>query len=146
MSEVVYNFSIYFKLQLKPLINSICQDNLNASEYNECIACIENLQNLEAKNEGLFISSKLSNFNNLKNKDQYKALWNELESWLKLYETSSDRHKILYDFINKIKIKSLSTSAISDITLNDLSIDKTVSENKRSYNQIINRKLLNEYE
>ena len=121
------------KLQLKPLINSICEENINTTEYNECIKCIENLQNLEAKNEPLLTTSKLSNFNNLNKKDQYKTLWNELESWLKLYENNSDRHKILYDFINKIKLKSLSTSTV-DFTINDLNNDKTAV--KRNHSQI----------
>ena len=75
----------------------------------------------------------MSNFNNLNKKDQYKTLWNELESWLKLYENNSDRHKILYDFINKIKLKSLSTSTV-DFTINDLNNDKTAV--KRNHSQI----------
>lgn len=54
------------------------------------------------------------NLKNLRKVDQYKMLWSELESWLKSYENLSERHKALYDFVNKIKQKYYLNSTLSN--------------------------------
>jgi hypothetical protein len=67
---------------------------------------------------------------NLKKKDQYKALWNELESWLKAFENQSERHKTLYDYISRLKKKSILSS-------NELPLNDDQSNSKRN-EQILN--------
>ena len=91
---------------------------------------------MEAKNEALVPLT--ANMTELKKKEQYNLVWIELESWLKQYENMSDRHKVLYEFVNnKLKQKS--------IIINELSnIDKSAiaNNNKRAIkdeNSLINR-------
>ncbi len=107
---------------MKPLINAINEESMNTNDYNECIKCIENLTNLELKNEALILPLTANNPNK---KEQYNLVWIELESWLKHYENMSDRHKVLYDFVNnKLKQKSINVS-------NELT-DKSAINNKRT--------------
>ena len=92
------------------MIKYICEENLNATQYNECIKCIETLQICESKYEPLVqttASCQPASLKDLNRKQQYNLLLKELDEWLKKYESLSDKHKFLSDYVNKIRMKDL---------------------------------------
>lgn len=95
---------------MKSLIKIISEESITDIQYNECIKCIEYYQNAEIKNESIFnnISNSISeNINKIfKRKDIYKLIWTELENFLRAYSDLSDRHKLIYNHVKKIKQRS----------------------------------------
>lgn len=100
----------FFPPKLKPIINHISEENLNELQYNECIKCIEFFQNSEYKAETLSTSSFIVpsvDLSSIKKKDLYKIIWNELEEFLKVNQDKSERHKLLYNHVKKIRQSSV---------------------------------------
>ncbi len=96
--------------QLQTLFKCLSNEQITDLQYNECIKCIDFIQNLENKNEQLANSSLIypsrSFYKHLKRKDVYKVIWNELESLVKAYQDMSDRHKTLFMSVKKAKVIS----------------------------------------
>lgn len=104
-------------------------------QYNECIKCIEYLQNAEAKNEQLTNTSlivPISDMSVLRRKDIYKTLWTELESCLKFYQDLSDKHKFLYNHVKNLK---------SNFIKNENLFSRNVDPRKAVKNQIDQSKI-----
>jgi hypothetical protein len=93
--------------QLQALFKCLSNEQITDLQYNECIKCIDFIQNLEHKNEQLTNSSLIypsrSFYKHLKKKDMFKVIWNELETLLKSYQDMSDRHKTLFMSVKKAK-------------------------------------------
>ena len=102
----------FFFHQLKQILKNIPEENLNDTQYNECIKCIEFYQNAETRNEP-FTNSFIvpdKHLNSLNKKDVYKIIWNELEEFLRVNQDKSERHKAIYNHVKKIKTNSIKTT------------------------------------
>jgi len=115
---LTYSQSLISNLtQLQSLFKCLSNEQITDLQYNECIKCIDFIQNLENKNEQLSNSSLIypsrSFYKHLKRKDVYKVIWSELESLLKAYQDMSDRHKTLFMSIKKAKAISTRNELIN---------------------------------
>lgn len=99
------------------MLETTSNNLINDQEYNECIKCIEFLQTSEYKNEPINISNIISPTNICSQltdalgkpfrKDIYKQIWMELESYLKCYQDTTERHRILYNHVRNMLISSI---------------------------------------
>jgi hypothetical protein len=81
-------------------------------QYNECIKCIEYYQSFEIKGEGIPATDFILQMNNsiykqIKKKDHFKLLWSDLEAYMRNYQDLSQKHKLLYNYVKKLKINSI---------------------------------------
>lgn len=91
-SNMIFNH----KQLTEPLISNMLKDELTQEEILQCKQCIYNLISMEAKNEPLpSISSSLHRGKGPKREEQYRALWTELESFIKLHNYSNDHSEII---------------------------------------------------
>lgn len=82
------------------------EEPFNDTQYNECIKCLEFIQNAESKSEPISASQLIVPVEDLsiyKGKDLFKTIWSELESFLNPYQDFSDKHKIIYNHIKTIR-------------------------------------------
>lgn len=91
-SNLIFNY----KQLTEPLLSNMLKDELTQEEILQCKQCIYNLISMEAKNEPLpSVSSTLHRGKGPKREEQYKALWAELETYVKLHTYSKDHNEII---------------------------------------------------
>lgn len=90
------NLIFNYKQLTEPLLSNMLKDELTQEEILQCKQCIYNLISMEAKNEALpSITSSLNRGKGPKREELYKALWVELESYIKLHNYSNEHNQII---------------------------------------------------
>ncbi|KAG1701206.1 Integrator complex subunit 13 [Nymphon striatum] len=82
--------------QLQPLLSIVTKEKLTSDEVIECKKVIYKLVHMESKNDSLpFIHVPGTRGKGPKREEQYRVVWNDLESYIQTYATSSDHQSIL---------------------------------------------------
>lgn len=106
---------------MKPLVNAVVSETLTDAQYTECFKIIEFCQNLENRNESIITAGNLliqaKPYRGIKKKDQYKILWNELESFLRAYSDISEKHLLLYRHVKEIRQQHLNSENLLNYEL-----------------------------
>lgn len=91
------NYIFNYKQLTEPLVSNMLKDELSQEELLQCKQCIYNLISMEAKNEPLpTISAALRTGSKTPKRDeQYKTLWTELETYVKLHSYSKEHQEII---------------------------------------------------
>lgn len=82
----------------EPLTRNIVQKELTEDQVMECKQVIFSLLNLQVKGESLNTSHARTK--GLKKEDQYRAMWNELEHFLKQHNCSENHQKVFECFLH----------------------------------------------
>lgn len=91
-SNMIFNY----KQLTEPLLSNMQKDELTQEEILQCKQCVYNLISLEAKNEPLpALNVGLHRGKGPKREEQYKTLWSELESYIKLHNYSKEHNEII---------------------------------------------------
>ncbi|XP_065223636.1 integrator complex subunit 13 [Planococcus citri] len=90
------NMIFNYKQLTEPLLSNMLKDELTQEEILQCKQCVYNLISLEAKNEPFpSISAGFHRGKGPRREEQYKALWTELESYVKFHNYSKDHQEII---------------------------------------------------
>lgn len=82
-----------------PLANLIVKETLSEEDVLTCQKTIYNLVDMERKNDPLPISTVGSRGKGPKRDEQYRTMWNELETLVKTHAGDTDRHQRVLDCI-----------------------------------------------
>jgi hypothetical protein len=127
---------------MKNLPNIISNDLISDTSYNECIESIEFARSCEQNNDNLYSSTNLVVSNKvlkqIKKKDQYRMIYDELESLFKLYHDLSERHKTIYIYIKKIRKNYLKNEKLinmqtDEVNYNSSTTNKTIHHHHHSH-------------
>ncbi|EFA08805.1 protein asunder [Tribolium castaneum] len=91
-STLIFNLKGY----IDPLPSIITKEKITEEEVYQCRRIIFNLISLESKNESLYSLNAGQRVKGQKREDQYKAMWNELETLLKKNLHTAD-HRSVYN-------------------------------------------------
>uniref|UniRef100_A0A8C6KTJ2 Integrator complex subunit 13 n=1 Tax=Nothobranchius furzeri TaxID=105023 RepID=A0A8C6KTJ2_NOTFU len=96
---IISQTTIFNMQAVVPLANLIVKETLTEEDVLTCQKTIYNLVDMERKNDPLPISTVGSRGKGPKRDEQYRIMWNELETLVKTHAAATDRHQRVLDCI-----------------------------------------------
>ncbi|XP_075967811.1 integrator complex subunit 13 isoform X2 [Anarhichas minor] len=96
---IISQTTIFNMQAVVPLANLIVKETLSEEDVLTCQKTIYNLVDMERKNDPLPISTVGSRGKGPKRDEQYRIMWNELETLVKTHAGATDRHQRVLDCI-----------------------------------------------
>ncbi|XP_056878535.1 integrator complex subunit 13 isoform X3 [Takifugu flavidus] len=96
---IISQTTIFNMQAVVPLANLIVKETLSEEDVLTCQKTVYNLVDMERKNDPLPISTVGSRGKGPKRDEQYRIMWNELETLVKTHAGSTDRHQRVLDCI-----------------------------------------------
>uniref|UniRef100_A0A1A7XHX4 Asunder, spermatogenesis regulator homolog (Drosphila) n=1 Tax=Iconisemion striatum TaxID=60296 RepID=A0A1A7XHX4_9TELE len=96
---IISQTTIFNMQAVVPLANLIVKETLTEEDVLTCQKTIYNLVDMERKNDPLPISTVGSRGKGPKRDEQYRIMWNELETLVKTHAGATDRHQRVLDCI-----------------------------------------------
>uniref|UniRef100_A0A3Q2TKI0 Integrator complex subunit 13 n=2 Tax=Fundulus heteroclitus TaxID=8078 RepID=A0A3Q2TKI0_FUNHE len=96
---IISQTTIFNMQAVVPLANLIVKEALTEEDVLTCQKTIYNLVDMERKNDPLPISTVGSRGKGPKRDEQYRIMWNELETLVKTHAGATDRHQRVLDCI-----------------------------------------------
>ncbi|MCJ8743419.1 hypothetical protein PDJAM_G00093740 [Pangasius djambal] len=102
---IISQTTIFNMQAVVPLANLIVKDTLTEDDVLTCQKTVYNLVDMERKNDPLPISTAGSRGKGPKRDEQYRIMWNELETLVKAHVETSERHQQVLDCISACRSK-----------------------------------------
>ncbi|KAG8438568.1 hypothetical protein GDO86_004944 [Hymenochirus boettgeri] len=102
---IISQTTIFNMQAVVPLANVIVKDSLTEEDVLNCQKTIYNLVDMERKNDPLPISTAGTRGKGPKRDEQYRIMWNELETLVRAHVRSSDRHQRVMDCLTACRSK-----------------------------------------
>uniref|UniRef100_A0AAV2IU32 Integrator complex subunit 13 n=1 Tax=Knipowitschia caucasica TaxID=637954 RepID=A0AAV2IU32_KNICA len=96
---IISQTTIFNMQAVVPLANLIVKETLTEEDVLTCQKTVYNLVEMERKNDPLPISTVGSRGKGPKRDEQYRIMWNELETLVKTHAGATDRHQRVLDCI-----------------------------------------------
>ncbi|XP_059181795.1 integrator complex subunit 13 isoform X2 [Centropristis striata] len=96
---IISQTTIFNMQAVVPLANLIVKETLSEEDVLTCQKTVYNLVDMERKNDPLPISTVGSRGKGPKRDEQYRIMWNELETLVKTHAGATDRHQRVLDCI-----------------------------------------------
>nr|XP_046234948.1 integrator complex subunit 13 isoform X1 [Scatophagus argus] len=96
---IISQTTIFNMQAVVPLANLIVKETLSEEDLLTCQKTVYNLVDMERKNDPLPISTVGSRGKGPKRDEQYRIMWNELETLVKTHAGDTDRHQRVLDCI-----------------------------------------------
>ncbi|XP_041636210.1 integrator complex subunit 13 [Cheilinus undulatus] len=96
---IISQTTIFNMQAVVPLANLIVKETLSEEDVLTCQKTVYNLVDMERKNDPLPISTVGSRGKGPKRDEQYRIMWNELETLVKAHAGATDRHQRVLDCI-----------------------------------------------
>ncbi|KAK0131067.1 Integrator complex subunit 13 [Merluccius polli] len=96
---IISQTTIFNMQAVVPLANLIVKEALSEEDVLTCQKTVYNLVDMERKNDPLPISTVGSRGKGPKRDEQYRIMWNELETLVKTHAGGSERHQLVLDCI-----------------------------------------------
>lgn len=96
---IISQTTIFNMQAVVPLANLIVKESLSEEDVLTCQKTVYNLVDMERKNDPLPISTVGSRGKGPKRDEQYRIMWNELETLVKTHAGDTDRHQRVLDCI-----------------------------------------------
>ncbi|XP_041820002.1 integrator complex subunit 13 isoform X1 [Chelmon rostratus] len=96
---IISQTTIFNMQAVVPLANLIVKETLSEEDVLTCQKTVYNLVDMERKNDPLPISTVGSRGKGPKRDEQYRIMWNELETLVKTHAGDTDRHQRVLDCI-----------------------------------------------
>lgn len=96
---IISQTTIFNMQAVVPLANLIVKETLTEEDVLTCQKTVYNLVDMERKNDPLPISTVGSRGKGPKRDEQYRIMWNELETLVKTHAGATDRHQRVLDCI-----------------------------------------------
>lgn len=96
---IISQTTIFNMQAVVPLANLIVKETLTEEDVLTCQKTVFNLVDMERKNDPLPISTAGSRGKGPKRDEQYRIMWNELETLVKTHAGATDRHQRVLDCI-----------------------------------------------
>ncbi|XP_042367184.1 integrator complex subunit 13 [Plectropomus leopardus] len=96
---IISQTTIFNMQAVVPLANLIVKETLSEEDVLTCQKTVYNLVDMERKNDPLPISTVGSRGKGPKRDEQYRIMWNELETLVKTHAGATDRHQAVLDCI-----------------------------------------------
>uniref|UniRef100_A0A8C8IS15 Integrator complex subunit 13 n=1 Tax=Oncorhynchus tshawytscha TaxID=74940 RepID=A0A8C8IS15_ONCTS len=96
---IISQTTIFNMQAVVPLANLIVKESLSEEDLLTCQKTVYNLVDMERKNDPLPISTVGSRGKGPKRDEQYRIMWNELETLVKTHVAGSERHQRVLDCI-----------------------------------------------
>uniref|UniRef100_A0A8C7SRD9 Integrator complex subunit 13 n=1 Tax=Oncorhynchus mykiss TaxID=8022 RepID=A0A8C7SRD9_ONCMY len=96
---IISQTTIFNMQAVVPLANLIVKESLSEEDLLTCQKTVYNLVDMERKNDPLPISTVGSRGKGPKRDEQYRTMWNELETLVKTHVAGSERHQRVLDCI-----------------------------------------------
>ncbi|XP_028306876.1 integrator complex subunit 13 isoform X1 [Gouania willdenowi] len=96
---IISQTTIFNMQAVVPLANLIIKEALTEEDVLTCQKTVYNLVDMERKNDPLPISTAGSRGKGPKRDEQYRIMWNELETFVKTLAVATDRHQRVLDCI-----------------------------------------------
>uniref|UniRef100_A0A8C4Z0R8 Integrator complex subunit 13 n=1 Tax=Gadus morhua TaxID=8049 RepID=A0A8C4Z0R8_GADMO len=96
---IISQTTIFNMQAVVPLANLIVKEALSEEDVLTCQKTVYNLVDMERKNDPLPISTVGSRGKGPKRDEQYRIMWNELETLVKTHAAGSERHQRVLDCI-----------------------------------------------
>lgn len=96
---IISQTTIFNMQAVVPLANLIVKETLTDEDVLTCQKTVYNLVDMERKNDPLPISTVGSRGKGPKRDEQYRIMWNELETLVKTHAGATDRHQRVLDCI-----------------------------------------------
>uniref|UniRef100_A0A671TVQ3 Integrator complex subunit 13 n=1 Tax=Sparus aurata TaxID=8175 RepID=A0A671TVQ3_SPAAU len=96
---IISQTTIFNMQAVVPLANLIVKETLSDEDVLTCQKTVYNLVDMERKNDPLPISTVGSRGKGPKRDEQYRIMWNELETLVKTHAGDTDRHQRVLDCI-----------------------------------------------
>lgn len=96
---IISQTTIFNMQAVVPLANLIVKETLTEDDVLTCQKTVYNLVDMERKNDPLPISTVGSRGKGPKRDEQYRIMWNELETLVKTHAGATDRHQRVLDCI-----------------------------------------------
>ncbi|XP_062338844.1 integrator complex subunit 13 isoform X2 [Osmerus eperlanus] len=97
---IISQTTIFNMQAVVPLANLIVKENLSEEDVLTCQKTVYNLVEMERKNDPLPISTVGSRGKGPKRDEQYRIMWNELETLVKTHVGGSEKHQRVLDCIS----------------------------------------------
>ncbi|KAK3517407.1 hypothetical protein QTP70_009200 [Hemibagrus guttatus] len=102
---IISQTTIFNMQAVVPLANLIVKDTLTEDDVLTCQKTVYNLVDMERKNDPLPISTVGSRGKGPKRDEQYRIMWNELETLVKAHVETSERHQQVLECISACRSK-----------------------------------------
>uniref|UniRef100_A0A671SK66 Protein asunder homolog n=1 Tax=Sinocyclocheilus anshuiensis TaxID=1608454 RepID=A0A671SK66_9TELE len=102
---IISQTTIFNMQAVVPLANLIVKDTLTDEDVLTCQKTVYNLVDMERKSDPLPISTVGSRGKGPKRDEQYRIMWNELETLVKAHVGTSERHQRVLDCISTCRSK-----------------------------------------
>lgn len=102
---IISQTTIFNMQAVVPLANLIVKETLSEEDVLTCQKTVFNLVDMERKNDPLPISTVGSRGKGPKRDEQYRIMWNELETLVKTHVRGSERHQQVLDCISACRSK-----------------------------------------
>ncbi|KAM9823748.1 integrator complex subunit 13 [Neosynchiropus ocellatus] len=102
---IISQTTIFNMQAVVPLANLIVKETLSEDDVLTCQKTVYNLVDMERKNDPLPISTVGSRGKGPKRDEQYRIMWNELETLVKTHSGSTERHQRVLDCIAACRSK-----------------------------------------
>uniref|UniRef100_A0A8B9GY37 Integrator complex subunit 13 n=1 Tax=Astyanax mexicanus TaxID=7994 RepID=A0A8B9GY37_ASTMX len=102
---IISQTTIFNMQAVVPLANLIVKDSLTEDDVLTCQKTVYNLVDMERKNDPLPISTVGSRGKGPKRDEQYRIMWNELETLVKTHVGTSERHQQVLECISACRSK-----------------------------------------
>ncbi|KAM8884251.1 integrator complex subunit 13 isoform 2-T2 [Synchiropus picturatus] len=102
---IISQTTIFNMQAVVPLANLIVKETLSEEDVLTCQKTVYNLVDMERKNDPLPISTVGSRGKGPKRDEQYRIMWNELETLVKTHSGSTERHQRVLDCIAACRSK-----------------------------------------
>ncbi|XP_028810432.1 integrator complex subunit 13 isoform X1 [Denticeps clupeoides] len=102
---IISQTTIFNMQAVVPLANLIVKESLSEEDVLTCQKTVFNLVDMERKNDPLPISTVGSRGKGPKRDEQYRIMWNELETLVKAHVGSSERHQRVLECISACRSK-----------------------------------------
>ncbi|KAI5624104.1 protein asunder-like isoform X1, partial [Silurus asotus] len=102
---IISQTTIFNMQAVVPLANLIVKDTLTEDDVLTCQKTVYNLVDMERKNDPLPISTVGSRGKGPKRDEQYRIMWNELETLVKMHVETSERHQQVLECISACRSK-----------------------------------------
>lgn len=102
---IISQTTIFNMQAVVPLANLIVKEVLSEEDVLTCQKTVYNLVDMERKNDPLPISTVGSRGKGPKRDEQYRIMWNELETLVKTHVGGSERHQRVLDCISACRSK-----------------------------------------